>query len=101
VIRGEKLPPALFKDDNVIGFARQHGVEAVILERTAAMRPWNAFFDSATPSHEIVMTSSQPRMQGRLKIFLVEGSPGSDTQLSIPIDTIGREIQVQLGSRGR
>ena len=101
VIRGEKLPPAWFRKEGLLTLARRYGIDALILEKTAAAQPWDEVFDSVTPDYEVAMTSSQPRMQGRLKVILLEGSPASGAGISVPIDIMGREIEVQGESKIR
>jgi hypothetical protein len=87
VIRGEKLPPSLLNEDQVAGFARRHGVTAIVLERAAAPQPWDGMFSTGAV-RTIPLLSSQARFRGELRMVRIDGATESPEPLPRQVSTI-------------
>jgi hypothetical protein len=74
VIRGDKLAPETFTPGRIEDFAHHHGIDYVVLERTAGPQPWSGLWYSLPPTmvveKELAMTADPYLLfNGVLRIY--------------------------------
>jgi 4-amino-4-deoxy-L-arabinose transferase-like glycosyltransferase len=100
VVRGDKLPPAVFAPGAFASFARRYGIRYAVLERSVIRRPWDRLFDHPERPMELVREIAQPATDaladGRLRVYRLPLPEATPEPLHLRLERIGEELEVKF-----
>jgi hypothetical protein len=101
VIIGEKLSRDKVSPGGFDNLARRYGISRIVLERSTRPQACDALRQAPTPSmmldREIPLASSNPRWRGNLSVYTFKNpSRRSDGKLIVPVEKIGRDLELDL-----
>jgi hypothetical protein len=107
ILAGDKLPNTIFTPSGLEEFARNYGIEYIVLEhapnlRTRIKHPWESLFDTPPPSAvalaDIPLVSSDARWNGLLRIYRFNNPlPAPDEELTMRMNMIGGSMSFAIG----
>jgi len=101
VIRGDKLPRETFTPQAMERFARDYGVEYIVIERIHYPRKWTRLAEDPAPSMQwlasVRVASSMHFENGETKVFrFLRPSPTPKTTLQVRSDLVKSGLQVDF-----
>lgn len=99
IVRGDKLPRAVFAPSAFEQFAHDYGIDFVVLENSIIARPWDPLFQQAPRSFTLVrdvpLASSDAKMNGNLRILRF-ANPSSTPESTLHLRTLGETVDTEL-----
>ena len=106
IIRGDKLPEAIFTPEEFEDFAHRYGINYIVLEHTLKSpkdwtMPWDGLRLQPTPSmafeREIQLSSSDAEYNGELRIYrFTNPSVTPESTLKLPIPKIKGDFEMNF-----